>query len=130
MGHRILVVDDEAHILQVLQLKLRNAGFDVLTAIDGEEAMEVAVSALPDLVITDFSMPYRNGLEFARMLHEHSATGHIPIIMLTARGYALDDAEIARTNIRQVMSKPFGPRDVLRQVTALLNGEGGQVEAA
>jgi len=130
MGSRILVVDDEAHILQVLQLKLRNAGYDVLTAIDGEEAMEVAVSSVPDLVITDFSMPYRNGLEFARLLHEHPDTGHIPIIMLTARGYALDDAEIARTNIRQVMSKPFGPRDVLRQVTAILSDDGDKVEAA
>jgi CheY-like chemotaxis protein len=61
MSHRILIVDDEAHILQVLSLKLRNAGYDVLTAVDGEEAFEYASKQQPDLVITDFQMPYMTG---------------------------------------------------------------------
>ena len=60
---RILIVDDEMHILQVLSLKLRNAGYDVLLAEDGEEALEVVLRERPDLVITDFQMPFMTGLE-------------------------------------------------------------------
>ena len=116
----ILVVDDEAHIVQVVSLKLRNAGYEVLTAVDGEEAFEIARRALPDLIITDFQMPYMTGLELCRSLHEHEPTAKIPVLMLTARGYALEESDLGISNIRSVIAKPFSPRAVLTQVEAIL----------
>jgi DNA-binding response OmpR family regulator len=126
MAARILVVDDEAHILHVLSLKLRNAGYDVVTAVDGEEAFEVACQERPDLIMTDFQMPYMTGLELCRALAGNAATAAIPVIILTARGYALDRADLRIGNIREVLSKPFSPRGVLQVVRNVLGraGEG------
>ena len=121
MPHRILVVDDEAHILQVLSLKLRNAGYDVVTAIDGEEAFDTAVKQPPDAIITDFQMPYMTGLELCRALAGNPATAAIPVLMLTARGHALDPEDLALGNIRDVLSKPFSPRAVVEQIHRLLD---------
>ena len=122
---RILVADDEAHILQVVSLKLRKAGFEVLTAQDGEEALEVAIQELPDLIITDLQMPYMSGVELCAALKERPATAGIPAIMLTARGYALAEDDLGRTNIKTVMSKPFSPRQVLERACELLGVDGG-----
>lgn len=129
MAHRILVVDDEQHILQVLTLKLRNAGYDVITAVDGEEGLQRSQSDQPDLVITDFQMPYMTGLELVHAMASDPSTAAIPVIMLTARGYAIDEADLAIGNIRDVMSKPFSPRSILRQVETLL-AERDSSEAA
>ena len=120
MSHRILIVDDEAHILQVLSLKLENAGFEVLTAEDGEEAMHRAKDEVPDLVITDFQMPYMTGLELCKALRADAVTENIPVLMLTARGYALADDDLAIGNIRDVLSKPFSPRAIVEQVRGIL----------
>ena len=120
MANRILVVDDEAHIVQVLSFKLRNAGYEVLTAVDGEEGLEIATEEVPDLIITDFQMPYLTGLELCRALADQEVTRNIPVLMLTARGYALDEEDLAITNIKDVLSKPFSPRTVLNQVRQLL----------
>ena len=68
-AHNILIVDDEAHILQVLSLKLRNCGYSIATAVDGEDALHQAKTDPPDLVITDVQMPYMNGLEFGIRRH-------------------------------------------------------------
>ena len=119
MSRRILVVDDEAHILQVLLLKLRRAGYDVVTAVDGEEGFEMARKELPDLVITDFQMPYMTGLELCKSLKSHEPTSHIPVLMLTARGFSLGDDDLAIGNIRDVLSKPFSPRAIVQQVEAI-----------
>ena len=135
MAARVLVVDDEAHILQVLSFKLRKAGLDVITAVDGEEGLEAALQERPDLIITDFQMPYMTGLELCRALAEQESTRAIPVLMLTARGYVLDDEALAVGNIKDVLSKPFSPRAILQQVNELLEGveptrpEGG-TEAA
>ncbi|MCK4873660.1 MAG: response regulator [Phycisphaerales bacterium] len=123
-SRKILVVDDETHIVHVVSLKLRNAGFEVLTAADGEEAYEVACAELPDVVITDFQMPYMTGLELCVALRDNAETAHIPILMLTARGHAIDESELAKTNILGVLSKPFSPREVLMRVTELLGQDG------
>jgi len=83
MGEKkILVADDETHILHVVSLKLRNAGFNVLTARDGQEALELAQSELPDLIITDYHMPQLSGLELCQRLKQDPATSGIPAIML------------------------------------------------
>ena len=126
MAHRILVVDDEAHIVQVLTFKLRNAGYEVVTAVDGEEGFEMACQDVPDLIITDFQMPYMTGLELCRALAEQDSTARIPVLMLTARGYALDEEDLAIGNIKGVLSKPFSPRAVVAQVEELLEASEGR----
>ncbi|MEC9374102.1 MAG: response regulator [Planctomycetota bacterium] len=131
-GSKVLVVDDEAHITHVVSLKLRNAGCEVMTAGDGEEGYELACQHLPDLIITDLQMPYMNGVEMCAKLRETHATEHIPVLMLTARGYSLAPEDYARTNIREILSKPFSPREVLEKVQAALAGRSsaGEAEAA
>lgn len=118
----ILVVDDETHILHVVSLKLRNAGYDVVTAEDGEEGLAVALESMPDLVITDFQMPFMTGLEFCQKLKELPQTSAIPALMLTARGFSLSDDDVRRTNVAGVLSKPFSPREVLSRVQNLIQG--------
>ena len=133
MSQKVLIVDDEAHIVQVLSIKLRNAGYEVFTAVDGEEALELAGRVIPDLVITDFQMPYMTGMELCRALAENETTARIPVVILTARGYALDDEDLALGNIKDVLSKPFSPRAIVQQVKALLAVDvktGDHAEAA
>jgi two-component system alkaline phosphatase synthesis response regulator PhoP len=117
--------------VQVLTFKLRNAGYEVITAIDGEQGLEAATEHRPDLIITDYQMPYMTGLELCVALAAQEATRDIPVIILTARGYALGDRDLSVGNIKDVISKPFSPRSILRQVQTLL-GEtvsGGDEEA-
>lgn len=118
----ILVADDETHILNVVSLKLRNAGFNVLTAQDGQEALEIALAEHPDLVITDYQMPFLSGLELSRRLHAEPSTAAIPVIMLTARGYHLEADDTHESGILRMLSKPFSPRHLLATVTEVLGG--------
>lgn len=122
----ILVIDDEPHITHVVALKLRHAGYEVLTAGDGEEGYEVACEAAPDLIITDVQMPYMTGVEMCQRLSANPPTASIPVLVLTARGYALSPEDTARTNIRGMISKPFSPREVLDRVQQIF----GQSDAA
>lgn len=117
---RLVVVDDEMHIVHVLALKLRNAGYDVRTAADGEEGYEISVQDPPDLIITDLQMPFLSGLEMCAKFKQNAATAHIPAIMLTARGHALSQSDLQSTNIKLVLSKPFSPRQVLEEVERIL----------
>jgi CheY-like chemotaxis protein len=116
----ILAVDDEAHILHVVSLKLKNAGYTVLTANDAEEALELAAGTPVDLLITDFQMPGMSGLDLARSLHAESGRRHLPVILLTAHGLALEQVELAHAGITVCLFKPFSPRDLLVSVRQLL----------
>ncbi len=116
----ILVADDESHILSVVSLKLRNAGFRVLTAADGQEALDVALHERPDLLITDYHMPQLSGLELCRRLKQDPATRSMPAIMLTARGYHLEPHDTEQSGILKMLSKPFSPRHLLATVNEVL----------
>jgi two-component system, OmpR family, alkaline phosphatase synthesis response regulator PhoP len=117
---KILVADDESHILNVVSLKLRNAGFEVVTASDGLEALELAQSERPDLLITDYHMPQLSGLELCQRLKQDPVTAKIPAIMLTARGYQLDAQDTEQNGILRMLSKPFSPRHLLSTVNEVL----------
>ena len=117
----ILVADDESHILHVVSLKLRNAGFRVVTAHDGQEALELAQQEKPDLLITDYHMPQLSGLELCRKLKQDPATQNIPAIMLTARGYHLEPHDTEQSGILRMLSKPFSPRHLLATVNEVLS---------
>lgn len=118
--HLILVADDEAHIRSVVCAKLHSAGFATIEARDGEEALAAVRSCRPSLLITDLQMPYMTGLELCQALHDNPATAGIPVLMLTARGYRLEPADLARTSIQRVISKPFSARELLEQAKELL----------
>jgi len=121
MGEKkILVADDETHILHVVSLKLRNAGFNVLTARDGQEALELAQTEHPDLIITDYHMPQLSGLELCQRLKQDPNTRDIPAIMLTARGYHLEPHDTQQSGILRMLSKPFSPRQLLTTVNEML----------
>ena len=117
----VLVADDETHILNVVSIKLQNAGFNVVTAEDGAAAHALALSDHPDLVITDYQMPLLSGLELAGKLRADPSTRDIPVILLTARGFALSENDKSSGNIRRVIAKPFSPREVLNVVYQLLD---------
>jgi two-component system, OmpR family, alkaline phosphatase synthesis response regulator PhoP len=117
---KILVADDESHILNVVSLKLRNAGFEVVTASDGLEALELAQTERPDLLITDYHMPQLSGLELCQRLKQDPVTAKIPTIMLTARGYQLDLQDTEQNGILRMLSKPFSPRHLLSTVNEVL----------
>lgn len=118
----ILVADDESHILNVVSLKLRNAGFRVLTARDGQEALDIALAERPDLLITDYHMPQLSGIELCRRLKQEAATESMPAIMLTARGYHLEPHDTEQSGILKMLSKPFSPRHLLATVNEVLDG--------
>lgn len=120
MTKKILVADDESHILHVVSLKLRNAGFEVITAKDGQEAFDLALQERPDLVITDYHMPQLSGLELCKRLKQDPATSGIPAIMLTARGYNLEPSDTEQNGILRMLSKPFSPRHLLTTVNEVL----------
>jgi len=117
---KVLVADDESHIVHVVSMKLSNAGYEVLAAADGEEAMELCAVEKPDLVITDYQMPVMTGLELCRRLSSSPQTRHIPTIMLTARGFDIEPDQMAEAGISTVLAKPFSPRELLSKVNELL----------
>ena len=125
MGKKVVVADDEAHILHVVSMKLRNAGYEVFTAEDGEEALELCNAELPDLLITDYQMPYMNGVELCKALRDGEKTGEIPAMMLTARGFDIEPDEMKDSGITAVLAKPFSPREVLGRVVELIGEAGG-----
>ncbi len=118
---KILVADDELHIVRIVSMKLTNAGCQVVTALDGQEALTLAQEQQPDLIITDYQMPIMSGMELAKCLAKEPNTRDIPIIMLTARGFALSDDQLAGSGIKMVMTKPFSPKELLGAVNDLLS---------
>jgi len=118
---KALVVDDEIHIVQVVAIKLRNNGFDVRTAENGAVALECVKADKPDVIVTDFQMPVMSGLEFIENLRSEPETSDIPVIMLTARGFAIEEEKKQQLNITACLSKPFSPREVLQCIEETLS---------
>jgi DNA-binding response OmpR family regulator len=121
---KVLIVDDETHILNVLSMKLTNAGFEVITATDGEEALELCLSEKPDLIITDYQMPMMTGLELCRAIRASDRSESIPVLMLTARGFDIKPEEMADAGVAAVLAKPFSPKEMLMKVNDLLSNRG------
>ncbi|HIJ66715.1 MAG TPA: response regulator [Planctomycetes bacterium] len=117
---KVLVVDDEIHIVQVVAIKLRNNGFEVITCENGEQALKLATNEKPDLVVTDFQMPVMTGLELVQNLRSNPDTAQIPVVMLTARGFALKEEQKEELRISACVSKPFSPRELLQSIEEIL----------
>lgn len=114
-GRTILIADDEPHIRHLVGGKLRNAGYTVIEASNGQDALALAREHRPDLIVTDYQMPVMSGFEMSQQL-QAADTAEIPIILLTARGHKICLSELAQTGIRMVMDKPFSPRQLLENV--------------
>jgi len=118
---KVLVVDDEIHILHVVAIKLRNNDFEVLIAEDGAEALELAFKEKPDIIIADIQMPIMSGLELVAKLRENEHTKNIPVLLLTARNFSIEDKQKQELKISECLSKPFSPRELLRMVKDILH---------
>lgn len=117
----VLLADDEAHITHVMARAVRAAGFEVVTAEDGEEAYELAVEHRPGMIVTDLQMPYMSGIDFARKLLDHKELCKVPVILLSARGYVVEQESRQLSNIRMVIEKPFNARDVIARIKEILH---------
>jgi len=120
MTLKVLVVDDEAPIANVVALKLRNAGLQVTVALDGAEAYEQAVAERPDLLITDLQMPGVSGLELCARLMDAFGGEGVPTLLLTGTGFEVDRKSLSHVPVCLVMTKPFSPRELLAQVLEVL----------
>jgi DNA-binding response OmpR family regulator len=122
MGKKVLLCDDESHILRAAEFKLSRAGYDVSTAANGLEAWEAIQADRPDILVTDLQMPEMDGLELSRRLRECPATHDLPILMLTAKGFEAGHLELAeKCGVLAVLPKPFSPRELLRYVDNVLS---------
>ena len=119
-GKKVLVVDDEIHIIHVVAIKLRNNGFEVISAGDGAEGFKLACEERPDIIVTDFQMPIMTGLEMVEKLRGCEQTKDTPVIMLTARGFAIGDEQKRDLQISECLSKPFSPKELLRDIEDIL----------
>ena len=125
----MLVVDDEPRILRFVRAELESAGFAVMTAADGETALEMVESDRPDLVVLDVIMPGLNGFEVLRRLREVSS---VPVILLTARGSDADKVRGLDLGADDYLTKPFSPDELSARVRAVLRraaASGGRTPA-
>jgi two-component system alkaline phosphatase synthesis response regulator PhoP len=119
-GKRVLVVDDEIHIVHVVAIKLRNNGYEVISADNGAEAFELACEEKPDIIVTDYQMPVMSGLELLEKLRQRDDTKDIPVIMLTARSFAISKEQQEELQISSCLSKPFSPKELLGNIEDVL----------
>ena len=116
-GGRVLVVEDDADIADVLRRSLRNEGYEVKTSADGVEALDVAAGFVPDLVVLDLGLPRLDGVEVCRRLREE---GDVPILMLTARAETEDRVTGLDSGADDYLVKPFERQELLARIRALL----------
>ena len=117
---KVLVVDDEIHIVHVVAIKLRNNGFKVISAENGAEAFQLACREKPDIIVTDFQMPLMTGLQLVEKIRATEQTRDIPVIMLTARDFAVEGEQKENLRISEFISKPFSPKELLRSIEDVL----------
>ena len=116
-----MICDDEPHIALAVGMKFRNAGFEVLSARNGQDAWELIQTRPPDLLITDCTMPRMDGVELCRRIRSLAALSQMPIFLLTARGLELDPFLVSNElRISKLILKPFSPRDLFHDVQVAL----------
>ncbi len=120
MKPKILVVDDEPEAVELVEFNLKQAGFEVLAASDGAEALNKARSALPSLIVLDLMLPEVDGLEVCKMLRRDPATADIPIVMVTAKAAEIDRVLGLELGADDYLTKPFSPRELVLRVKKLL----------
>lgn len=115
-GRCVVLVDDEPHITHMVARKLTQCGYTVHSAMDGQQGLQLIHDVNPDLVVTDLQMPYMSGIELATRLFGSEKTKDIPVIMLTARGFAIESQIQELGNIKSLLSKPFGTKALVELI--------------
>ncbi len=121
MSHKkIVVVEDEPDILEVLSYNLKREGFEVATSLDGAKGLDLIQQKMPDLVLLDLMLPGMDGLDICRHLKSNSRTQHIPIIMVTAKGEESDVVLGLGIGADDYVAKPFSPKELVSRIKAVL----------
>jgi two-component system alkaline phosphatase synthesis response regulator PhoP len=117
---KILVVDDEIYIVHILDFSLGMEGYEVVTALDGEQALEKVVTEKPDLIVLDIMMPKLDGYEVCKAIKADPATKTIPVILLSAKGRNVDQKMGFDVGADDYITKPFSPRKLVERINQLL----------
>ena len=117
---RILVVDDEVYIVHILDFSLGMEGYEVVTALDGEQALEKVAQQKPDLIVLDIMMPKLDGYETCKALKSKDETKDIPVILLSAKGRNVDQKTGFEVGADDYITKPFSPRKLVERINAIL----------
>jgi two-component system phosphate regulon response regulator PhoB len=117
---RVLVVEDESALVELLRYNLERSGLRVSVAYDGEEALSAIKEDMPDLVLLDWMLPLMSGIELCRQLRRQTATANLPIIMLTARGEEADRVRGLDAGADDYVTKPFSPTELVARIRAVL----------
>ena len=117
---KILIVDDESHIIELLEMNLRQHGFCTCSAGDGREVVDLALQEMPDLILLDLMLPGLSGLEVCRLLKQNEQTTQIPIIMLTAKSEESDKVIGLGIGADDYITKPFGLRELFARIEVAL----------
>ena len=117
---KILVVDDEIYIVHILDFSLGMEGYEVVTALDGEQALEKVTSEKPDLIVLDIMMPKLDGYEVCKSIKSNAATKHVPVILLSAKGRNVDQKMGFEVGADDYITKPFSPRKLVERINQLL----------
>ncbi len=122
---KILVCDDERHIVRLIQVNLERHGYTVVTAYDGKEGLEKARIEKPDLMVLDVMMPYMDGFEVLKTLKREPETENLPVIMLTAKAQDKDVFEGYHYGADMYLTKPFNPMELIAFVKRIAQGSDG-----
>jgi two-component system alkaline phosphatase synthesis response regulator PhoP/two-component system response regulator VicR len=129
MALKVLVCDDERHIVRLIQVNLERQGYTVVTAFDGKDGLEKVKAEKPDLMVLDVMMPYMDGFEVLKALRREPETEALPVIMLTAKAQDKDVFEGYRYGADMYLTKPFNPMELVSFVNRIAQGkedeEGG-----
>lgn len=123
MPLKILVCDDERHIVRLIQVNLERQGYQVVTAFDGKEGLEKIRSEKPNLVVLDVMMPYMDGFEVLKSLRREPETENLPVIMLTAKAQDKDVFEGYHYGADMYLTKPFNPMELVTFVKRIAQGQ-------
>lgn len=121
MPKKILAVDDEKHIVRLVQVNLQRHGYEVHTAYDGREALEKVREVKPDLIVLDVMMPHLDGFGVLRRLKADPETRDIPVIMLTAKAQDADVFRGWQSGVDSYLTKPFNPLELITFVERILD---------
>lgn len=120
MGKKILVIDDEPDLLKIATFRLKRSGYDILTAVDGREAVDILKNETPDLILLDLRLPAIDGYEICRRVKSDERTKNIPVILFTASATASVADRIKETGANDCLIKPFEPETLLEKVKKLI----------
>lgn len=116
----VLVIDDEADLIELVRYNLEKEGFEALTASDGQSGLQIAQRRKPEVIVLDLMMPGMDGLEVCRRLRTDERTSHIPLVMLTARAAEMDRIVGLEMGADDYVTKPFSPRELVARIKAIL----------